>query len=50
MFVAPCCPLAFLQYTKAYMGGWAWTIFLVVPQSITVNLAFQTGIGSADTV
>ena len=29
------------HYTKAYVGGWLWTIFLIVPPSISINLAYQ---------
>lgn len=38
------------QYTKAYTGGWLWTIFLVVPHSIAVNLSWPTDIKGADNV
>ncbi|KAL6756332.1 transmembrane amino acid transporter protein-domain-containing protein [Haematococcus lacustris] len=38
------------QYTTAYTGGWLWTIFLVVPHSIAVNLSFPKLIGGADNV
>lgn len=38
------------QYTVAYTGGWLWTIFLVVPHSIAVNLAWPLAIGKADNV
>lgn len=38
------------QFTAAYTGGWLWTIFLVVPHSIAINLAFPTKIGGSDNV
>ncbi len=38
------------QYTFAYTGGWLWTIFLVIPHSIAINLAFPLKIGGADNV
>lgn len=38
------------QYTAAYTGGWLWTMFLVIPHSIAINLAFPDKIGGADNV
>ena len=48
----PCCsrlmqslkynsPTTLLQYTKAFVFVWVWVMFLVIPPSITVNLAYQ---------
>ena len=43
------------QYTLAYFGGWLWTIFLIIPPSFALNIAFpaQSGaysVGSTDNV
>ena len=50
ILISPTIHYFYNRHTQAYLGGWAWTIFLIVPQSIYVNLAYQTTIGGADTV
>lgn len=47
---APCSPLHAQQYTIAYTGGWLWTLFLIVPPSIAIDLAFPTVISGSDNV
>jgi auxin influx carrier (AUX1 LAX family) len=38
------------QFTTAYSGGWLWTILLVVPHSLAVNLSYPFKIGGSDNV